>query len=218
MRIAVFGSTGGVGRHFVSQALEKGMAVTALVRSPGNLAGLSEGLTQVTGDVTNEEAVHHTVAGADAVVCALGAPLLDKSGIRATGTASIIRAMKAARVNRLICLSSIGAGDSYPLIPALYKYFLGPLMMERMFADHEAQEAEIAASGLDWIIARPGPYRDGDRTGTYAHGVTADVPDRKLKFHINRADVADFLIRQLSDNTYLHKPAWLTSCLAHQTL
>jgi putative NADH-flavin reductase len=211
MRIAVFGSTGGVGRHFVNQALEKGMAVTALVRSPGKLADLPEGLTLVPGDMSDEEAVYYTVAGADAVVCALGAPLQDKSGIRATGTATIIRAMKDACVDRLVCLSSIGAGDSYPLIPALYRYFLGPLIMEHMFADHEAQEAEIAASGLDWIIARPGPYRDGDRTGTYAHGATADAPDRKLKFHINRADVADFLIRQLSDNTYLHKPAWLTS-------
>ncbi|MGB2178179.1 MAG: NAD(P)H-binding protein, partial [Hyphomonas sp.] len=44
MRIAVFGSTGGVGRHFVNQALEKGMAVTALVRSPGKLADLPEAL------------------------------------------------------------------------------------------------------------------------------------------------------------------------------
>lgn len=211
MRIAVFGSTGGVGRHFVAQALEKGMAVTALVRSPGKLADLPRGLTLVPGDISDEDAVFHTVAGANAVVCALGAPLQDKSGIRATGTARIIRAMKEAGVDRLVCLSSIGAGDSYPLIPALYKYLLGPLMMEHMFADHEAQEAEIAASGLDWIIARPGPYRDGDRTGTYAHGVTAEVPDRNLKFRINRADVADFLIRQLSDDTYLHKPAWLSS-------
>lgn len=211
MRVAVFGSTGGVGRHFVSQALEKGMAVTALVRSPGKLADLPPGLTLVPGDVSDEEAVFHTVAGANAVVCALGAPLQDKSGIRASGTAQIIRAMKDACVDRLVCLSSIGAGDSYPQIPALYKYLLGPLMMEHMFADHEAQEAEVEASGLDWIIVRPGPYRDGARTGTYAHGLSGEVPDRKLKFRINRSDVTDFLIRQLSDDTYLQKPAWLSS-------
>ncbi|MEO1966377.1 NAD(P)H-binding protein [Hyphomonas sp.] len=211
MRVAVFGSTGGVGRHFVNQALEKGIAVTALVRSPGKLADLPQGLTLVPGNISDEEAVYYTVAGANAVVCALGAPLQDKSGIRASGTAQIIRAMKDACVHRLVCLSSIGAGDSYKLIPAHYKYLLGPLMMENMFADHEAQEAEVAASGLDWTIARPGPYRDGDRTGTYAHGLSSKAPDRKLKFRINRADVADFLIRQLSDNTYLHKQAWLTS-------
>lgn len=211
MRIAVFGSTGGVGRHVVAQALEKGMAVTALVRSPGKLADLPQGLTLVPGDISDEDAVYYTVAGANAVVCALGAPLQDKSGIRASGTAQIIRAMKDAFVDRLVCLSSIGAGDSYPLIPAHYKYLLAPLMMEHMFADHEAQEAEIAASGLNWIIARPSPYRDGDRTGAYAHGPSSVAPNRKRKFHINRADVADFLIRQLSDETYLHKPAWLTS-------
>lgn len=211
MQIAVFGATGGVGRHFVAQALEKGMKVTALVRSPARLAEMPEGLVPMHGDMKDQDAVRATVAGADVVVCALGAPLQDKSGIRASGTAQIVRAMKAEGVRRLVCLSSIGAGDSYAMIPALYRYLLGPLLMERMFADHEAQEAEIAASGLDWFIARPGPYRDGERTGAYAHGTSGDAPDRKLKFHITRADVADFLIRQLSDNTYLQKPAWLSS-------
>ena len=211
MRIAVFGATGGVGRHLVRRALEKEIAVTALVRSPGKAADLPDGLTRVPGDMADEDAVYYTVAGADAVVCALGAPLQDRSGIRADGTGTIIRAMKDAGVRRLICLSSIGAGRSYAIIPALYKYLLGPLMMEHMFADHEAQEARVTASGLDWTIARPGPYADGERTGSYAHGLTSQRPGRKLKFRIARADVADFLLHQFSDNTYLRQAAWLTN-------
>lgn len=211
MRIAVFGATGSVGRSLAPQALEQGLQVTALARSPRKIALTHDRLIVVQGDISDADAVARTIDGQDAVICLLGAPLLDKSGIRAAGTRQIVTAMKAASVRRLICLSSIGTGDSYAMIPALHKYLIAPLFMERLFADHEAQEAEIFASGLDWVIARPGPYTDGGRTGAYAHGVGAAPRGRALRFKISRPDVADFLLHQLTDDTYLRRAAWLSN-------
>lgn len=210
MRIAVIGATGSVGRCLVPQALEQGLQVTALVRSPRKITLSHDRLIVMPGDISDADAVARTIQGQDAVICLLGAPLLDRSGIRAAGTRQIVAAMKAASVRRLICLSSIGAGDSYAMIPALQKFLIAPMILERLFADHEAQEAEIFASELDWVIARPGPYTDGAPTGSYAHGVGPAPRGRALRFKISRPDVADFLLRQLTDDTYLNRAAWLT--------
>jgi len=210
MKIAVFGATGGVGQHLVPQALGQGLEVTALARSPEKVSQKHERLFVLKGDIDDAEAVSHAVEGQDGVVCLLGAPIMDKSGIRTTGTRRIIAAMKAARVRRLVCLSSIGVGESYGLIPGLYKYLLAPLMMERLFADHEGQEAAVSASGLNWVVVRPGNYTDGEHTGRYEHGAGREAPACRLRFKVSRPDVADFVLRQLSDNTYLNRAAWLS--------
>ena len=136
MRIAVFGATGSVGRRLTPQALEQGMKVTVLARAPEKISARHERLVVVRGDISNAGAVARTIDGQDAVICLLGAPLHDKSGIRASGAHQIVTAMKVARVRRLVCLSSMGCGDSYAMIPRLYQYLVCPLMMERLFADH----------------------------------------------------------------------------------
>lgn len=210
MRIAVFGATGSVGQHLVPQALEQGLEVTALARTPEKIGREHDRLFVLKGDIEDAEVVSRTVEGQDAIICLLGAPILDKSGIRTTGTRRIIAAMKAARVRRLVCLSSIGAGESYALLPGLYKYLIAPLMMERLFADHEAQEAAVSTSGLDWVVARPGNYTDGEHTGRYHHGPGREPPGRRLRFKISRSDVADFVLSQLSDTPYLNRAAWLS--------
>ena len=44
------------------------------------------------------------------------------------------------------------------------------LLLRRVFADHVSQENYVKQSHLDWIIVRPGAFRDGNRTGEYRHG------------------------------------------------
>ncbi len=77
------------------------------------------------------------------------------------------------------------------------------LLLRNVYADHEAQEAVIKRSDLDWTIVRPGAYTNGERTGEYRHGFP--VADKTIKAKISRADVADFMLKQLADNTYLRK-------------
>ena len=77
------------------------------------------------------------------------------------------------------------------------------LLLRRAFADHIAQEDRVRASSLDWTIVRPGAYTDGDRTVDYRHGFPASASNLKLK--VSRADVADFMLKQLTDDSYLHR-------------
>ena len=197
MNLTIFESTGKVGLNLVEQALAKGHKNSAFTRSPEKFAAPHDNLTIVKADVLNIEAVHRAVTGSDSVLCALGMPLLSKEGLLARGTKIIVDAMMKTGGSRFICLSALGVGDSKELLPLHYKYFLKPLLMDRLYADHTLQESYVTASNLDWTIIRPGIFSKGPHTGTYRHGFVEQ--GRAHKISISPADFADFMLEQLVD-------------------
>jgi len=206
MKLAVFGATGTVGRHLVEQALAHGHEVTAFARRPAALKLEHAALTRRAGDVLDRDAVADAVAGHDAVLVALGAGR--KGTVRAVGTRHVIEAMSRHGVRRLICETTLGAGDSRAMLNFFWKRIMFGLLLRPAYADHQAQEAAIQASGLDWTIVRPAAFTDGPATGRYRHGFTATAKDLTLK--ISRADVADFMLRQLTDDSYLRRAPGLS--------
>ncbi|MEU4313286.1 SDR family oxidoreductase [Nocardia sp. NPDC024068] len=201
MRITVFGATGTVGRHVVEQALERGYEVTALTRDASRIDRTHNGLRVVEGDVLDPAAVERAILGSDAVVIALGNGR--KGVVRAEGTRAVIEAMNRAGVKRLICQSTLGAGDSRANLNFLWKYIMFGLLLRPAYADHQQQETYVRASDLDWTIVRPSAFTDGPRTGTYRRGFGGDETGLDLK--IARADIAEFLLDQVTDRTYVHK-------------
>ncbi len=203
MKIIIFGATGGTGRKFAEQALEQGHIVTAFARNPAKLDVKNANLQIVQGDVMDSAAVGQAVQGQDAVLSAIGAPSSSKEPVRSEGTRNIIRSMEKAGIQRFISLSTLGVGDSREMLPFLYKYILVPLFLRHAFADHEIQENYIKGSRLDWTIIRPAALTDGNRTGAYRHGFP--ISEKNLKLKISRADVADFMLKQLAEAAYVHK-------------
>jgi putative NADH-flavin reductase len=202
MHLAIFGATGGVGRHLINRALEQGHTVNAFTRHRERLGQAQAGLRIVEGDALDGAAVRRAVTGSDAVLCALGMPLRNASRLRARGTRTIVEAMEAMGVHRLVCLSALGSGDSRAILPWYYRAFLVPFVMNRLFDDHEVQEEIVAASSLEWTLVRPGNFTNGPRTGAYRHGFTR--PDASLTLKIAQVDVADFMLEQLTSDRYLH--------------
>src|SRR5918996_3388212 len=199
MRLLIFGATGGTGRELVSQALERGHAVTAFARDPAALEQ-RDGLQVIAGDVLDAAAVERAVAGHEEVLCALGRSAASPGKVRSQGTRNIVRAMERVGPRRLICQSTIGIGDSRALLPPLYKYVLVPLLLRRTFAEHQRQEEIVRSSELDWTIVRAGALTDGERTGSDRHGLPPT--ERSIEFEISRADVAAFTLGLLGDGTY----------------
>jgi putative NADH-flavin reductase len=208
MKLLIFGATGGTGRQLLEQALDQGHLVTAFARNTSKLNLKNDKLTLIQGDVLNYEAVEAAVKEKDVVLCALGAPASDKSMLRAEGTKHIIHAMEKAGVRRFICQASLGYGDSREILPFIMKYLIVPLFLRNAFADHELQERYIKECQLDWIIARPANLTDGPLTGKYQHGPPDSMKGSNLK--ISRADVSDFMLKQLTDNTYLRQTPGLS--------
>jgi putative NADH-flavin reductase len=200
MKVVVFGATGTVGRLVVEQALQQGHAVTAFTRNPARMPQQHERLQIAAGDVTDLDPVQRVVSGQDAVIVTLGAGR--KGNVRADGTRTIVEAMERTGVRRLICQSTLGVGDSRGNLNFLWKYVMFGLLLRAAYDDHVRQEEYVKRSSLGWTIVRPSAFTDGPRTGRYERDFASD---HKTKLKISRADVADFLVGQLTDATYLHR-------------
>lgn len=207
MRIAIFGATGTLGRHVVERALEQGHEVTVLTRDASRVGRQHERLHVIEGDVLDPTAVERAVTGQEAVLISLGNGR--KGVVRAEGTRSVIEAMQRTGVKRLICQSTLGVGDSRPNLNFLWKYVMFGMLLRPAYADHVQQEEYVRASDLDWTIVRPSAFTDGPATGTYRRGFAADASGLALK--ISRADIAGFMLEQLTDRSYLHRAAAISN-------
>lgn len=206
MKLVIFGATGSIGQHLVEQSLSQGHEVTAFVRNPATFTLTHPNLQVTTGDVLDAISVKKAVAGQEAVLCALGAGR--KGIIRAEGTRHIIQAMEQEGVKRFICQTTLGAGDSRGNLNFIWKYVMFGLLLKEAYADHQNQEKLIMQSQLEWTIVRPAAFTNGTLTGDYQHGFAPNNKNITLK--ISRADVADFMLKQLEDTTYLRKTPGLS--------
>jgi uncharacterized protein YbjT (DUF2867 family) len=207
-KILVLGATGGTGRLIVSQALARGHQVTALVRSPEKARDLS-GAKLVVGDVRDERALREALRGQDAVVSALGTPAspFREVTLLSTATRALVDAMKAEHVSRLVCITGMGAGESAGHGGFLFEKLIFPLLLRKVYADKDRQEAIVRDSGLDWVLARPSVL--SDKPGRDAIRALTDLSG----FHggaISRADVAAFVLDQLRTDTWLHRSPLIT--------
>ncbi|MEY2562357.1 MAG: hypothetical protein QOH88_550 [Verrucomicrobiota bacterium] len=202
LRVLVIGATGGTGRELVQQALAQGHHVTAFVRTPAKLQIAHDNLRVVQGDVLDYATLEPAMQGQDAVLSALGHKrFLYPNRIQSDGMSNILRAMKAVGVPRLICETALGIGSSVGRLGLPHTFLILPLLLVFYMWDKLRQEELIIASDLDWVIARPGILTSGSATRNYRHG--PDAGGYLWPVAISRADVADFMLKQLTDDTYL---------------
>jgi putative NADH-flavin reductase len=211
MKLAIFGATGATGQLLVEQALDQGHDVTAFARNPAAVSTYHAHLSIVKGDVFNSAKVEEAVANQDAILSAIGGhdrlrTALSKhprqAGLTIDGTRNIIAAMKKYDVSRLICLTAWGVGDSKDRLPFVFKHIILPLLMKDEYADKAVQEQLIQQSALDWTIIRPSRLTNGPRTGNYRMSSVLEFTGQSS---ISRADVADCMLKQLSDSTFRQK-------------
>jgi putative NADH-flavin reductase len=201
-RVLIVGATGGTGRQLVAQALERGFAVTALVRSPSKLHVDHPQLTVIQGDVLDYASVDAAMRGQEAVLSALGHKrFFYPTRILSEGTRNILRAMSTHAVPRLVCETSLGLGDSAGRLGLYFTLFTIPVILPFYFWDKTRQERIIAESNAEWVIVRPGMLTNGDKRGRLRHG--RRVGSFLGTVRISRADVADFMLNQLESDTYL---------------
>ncbi|WP_336852393.1 SDR family oxidoreductase [Sinomonas albida] len=203
MKLTVFGATGGTGREVVRQASAAGHEVTAVVRDPARLAAVP-GVAVVRADVMDPAGIASALAGADAVVSALGNREIRRpTTVCSAGASSIIAAMKGAGVRRLAVVSASGmvTDDADDL---LTRYVAKPILQRILahnFADLKRMEQIVQESGLDWTIVRPSRLVDGAR-GEYRVQVGRNLRGGRAT---RRSDLADYILRSLDDATSFHE-------------
>lgn len=204
MRIAVFGATGGTGMQLLEQALDRDWTVVATVRHEGDLTSHG-GLEVVVGDPLDPAVAARAIRGCDAVLSVLGF----RRHLRGPATTTLyshsartfVTAMADVGCRRLIFTTSAGVelddpGELWP-----YRHIVKPLWLDGGYQDMRAAEDVVRASDLQWVLVRPGRLTDGPATGRY------EVSPRYRPEHANaisRADLADFMLDQVTDDTWVH--------------
>ncbi|WP_256757439.1 NAD(P)-dependent oxidoreductase [Cohnella sp. WQ 127256] len=203
MKIVVIGATGGTGRQVVMQALEIGHEVTAIVRSPEKVDIRHKRLEVIKGDVLEPSSIAQTIVGKDAIISALGVSHRKPTSVYSDGTNYVMKAMHATGVRRLICLSSAGLEipTDTPMLQRLVIKHIIQKMYKNAYEDMERMEAKVQISKFDWTIIRPPRLTNGAKTGTYRTAINESLPHAQ---GISRADLADYMVRSLTDQSSYH--------------
>jgi putative NADH-flavin reductase len=203
MKVLVFGASGRTGREVVRQALARGFTVTAFVRETSRLPVAHANLRLVTGELADRHTIGRVTVGQHAVISTLGVgtPLTHDPAV-VDGVRTIARAAEHASVQRLVYMSFIGVSSSRDAAGFLLKRLAATLLRHET-ADHELKEAAVAGSLVDWTIVRAPKLTNGRLTASYRVG--EDIRARTPLPVMSRADVADCMLRQLSDPAFIRK-------------
>lgn len=185
MDLVVFGAAGGVGRHAVRLAAERGHAVVAVARRASGQAGV----TDRVGDIRNAALVAEAVTGADAVLWCVGVTKGSGGDVGRAVLPGLVEAMGGAGARRFVGVS--GAGTDLPGdrkgAGARFVSALTHRLARDLVEDKEGEHRILTASGLDWTQVRP--PRLVDKPGTGSYRLTGEAPGLRAA-PVTKADVA----------------------------
>jgi putative NADH-flavin reductase len=206
MKVLVLGATGRTGRELLAGALGQGHEVTALARDPSRLTVQDDRLRVLVGSATDPATVERAVAGHDAILCALGptsARELVRSELMRASIPALVSSMERHGVRRLILLSALGVAESAHHAPRVPRFAFGTILRQ-VGKDKERAEDAVRASHLEWTIVYPPALTNRPATGGYRHGESLKLSGSPT---ISRADLAQFMLAQLTDDRYVRKGA-----------
>lgn len=204
MKIAVFGASGRTGLMLTFQALNQGHEVTAYTRRADRVTISHKNIRIIEGGLGDYQKIKEAVQGHDAVLCTLGIDKNKPSTVLSDATRLILQAMEECGVKRFICMSSAGVlGNDGGFW--FGKIFL-PLFLKHVFADKKRQMEVVKQSKAEWVIIRPVGLTDSPKTGRYR--INEGLPTSRS---IPRADVADFMLKLMTDKKHDFKMPAISS-------
>lgn len=202
MEIVIFGATGQVGRHLVSQGLLKGYTVRAYGRNVHELPDVNKNLILIKGGVFDDADVYKVIDGADAVFSVLGGSFDGTDKTRSLGMKIITTQMKKAGVTRIIALGGKGVLDA-PDGGLLMDEETYPQEYLPVGKEHQKAWECLQESGLEWTFICSPDIISGDASGEFI--TTANlvpVPDNN---RIKAGDLALFMLQEQERNEYVEQ-------------
>lgn len=201
MKVLVIGAAGKTGGAVVEQAVAAGHEVTAFVHNADGYEA-PPGVRVAEGDAADDAAMDAAVSGQHAVLDTIGGKTPYKATTLETSVANtIMDSMRRNGVRRLVATSMIDEGRSREN-STIYERLLLSTVLRGATKDKREMESAVATSGLDWIILRPAILSDDPATGDVR---TFDTESGEKGHEITRADLASFMVDQLSSDEYLHQ-------------
>jgi uncharacterized protein YbjT (DUF2867 family) len=168
MKIFIFGITGETGFRLARTLAARGDSVDGLYRRQEQAEKLSGiGVTATPGDLTRLDAgqLAESMRGSDVIVFTAGSGEADSDAmtdaIDGDGASKSIAAAKLAGVARFILVSVFPeAGRQRPRTESFEHYI----------AVKKRADAELAQSGLEWVIVRPAVLKNDPGVGSVSLG------------------------------------------------
>lgn len=209
MKILLLGATGRTGRHVLSEALQIGYEVHALVRDTSKVKVDSIGLKLFTGTPANRSDLSKALEGCDAVISTLNisrvsdfpwARLRTPVDFLEKMLGDLIELMGEEQINRLVLTSAWGVGDSRKEIPGWFRWFVDYSNVGKAYSQHEIQEQMLRGSSLDWTAVRPVGLVNRNKMKEL---VVSDQGKPKPRLTISRRHTAKFMLDCLEEESYV---------------
>ncbi|NCD69405.1 NAD(P)-dependent oxidoreductase [Mucilaginibacter agri] len=206
-KVALLGATGKAGKYILQELLNRGYKVKALVRKPYEYTITHPLLEILHGDIKNQETAHTLIDGCNVIISAIG-PRKDEPLISSLSTQNILNAMQEFSIKRYITLAGLNLD-----IPGDYKSEANKAKSDWMrqnfpdaVADRQKAYDILVESEVDWTMIRvPWIEQTDERRGIKVD--LYDCPGEK----ISTTDLADFVIREIEDRTFLRESPFVVS-------
>lgn len=186
------------------QALNQGHEVTTYTRRASKVTITHKNIRIIEGELGDYKKIKEAVHGQDVVMCTLGIDKNKPNTILSDATRLILQAMEECGVKRFICMSSAGVlGNDAGF---WFGKIITPLFLKHVFVDKKRQLEVVKQSKAEWVVIRPVGLTDSPKTGSYR--VNEDLPTSRS---IPRADVADFMLKLMTERKYDFKMPVISS-------
>lgn len=205
-QIAVIGGNGRAGRFVARKALEKGYSVRMLARNPQRTALSSGQIEVIKGDAEDLSSIRTLLEGCDAVINTLGQPN-KATPIYSKVTRQILTVMKDLDIQRYITVTggSLNApGDRKSLLNQIGAQIFRWLYRD-MIKDKEKELRILLDSKADWTLVRLPFIVEKPAMRKIIN--LYDMPGMKM----TNADIADFLVGQVSDQRYIRRCPFISN-------
>ncbi len=198
MNICILGATGRVGSVILSESLEAGHYVQALVRDKAKILNHNPFLNLISGNVLNDADLDRVMVGSDIIISALST---DGNTTLSQSMPRIINKMNVYGINRVVTIGTAGILQSRSE-PGLYRFQSNESRNKSTLAteDHLRAYLQLKQSNLDWTIVCPTYLPVGEKTGKYRY--ERDVLPINGQ-SISTKDTADFAFKQIHSDQFL---------------
>jgi putative NADH-flavin reductase len=215
LNILVYGATGKVGTHVVTEALQRGHIVSAVSRDPSRITHRHENLSAVRGDLLDDESIADLAVGKDVIIVSvrgiIGKSKNPENAIQRIAAEKIVNVLRdmGDDAPRLIHVGGSGTLEVEPGVlyaDKIPKIFLPKSLELEIEGQILALEYLRSVTDAKWSYATPAKnFTNGERTGVFQIGGDALLEDERGKSRISRADFAVALIDEAENAAHVRQ-------------
>ena len=207
IQIAILGGGGRTGKFLVTQLINQGYRLKLLLRNPENFTIESPLIDVLKGDAIDAESIRFLVQDCQAVISTVG-QRKDEPLVFSQSTVNVLKSMAEYGIKRYILVAGLNVDTPFdkksPKTSAATEWMR--TNFPRPHADRQKAYSILSKSNVNWTLVRVPLIEFSNVRGQTIVNLEDCKGDK-----ISAADIAIFLIEQLSDDNYFKKAPFIAN-------